>query len=103
MKTEFVDISDTEKNLVFEISSDAVDAEIERVALNYRRSARIPGFRHGKVPTKIVRQRFRDQILHDVAHELIPRAVDDALRERGLEPIETPSIRDGLAYPRSRL
>jgi len=96
MKTEFVDISDTEKNLVFEISSDAVDAEIERVALNYRRSARIPGFRHGKVPTKIVRQRFRDQILHDVAHELIPRAVDDALRERGLEPIETPSIRDGL-------
>ncbi|HBO90077.1 MAG TPA: trigger factor [Acidobacteria bacterium] len=96
MKTEFVDISDTEKNLVFEISSDVVDAEIERVALNYRQSARIPGFRRGKVPKKIVRQRFRDQILHDVAHELIPRAVDDALRERGLEPIETPSIRDGL-------
>ena len=96
MKTEFVDISDTEKNLVFEIPSDVVDAEIERVALNYRQSARIPGFRRGKVPKKIVRQRFRDQILHDVAHELIPRAVDDALRERGLEPLETPSIRDGL-------
>jgi trigger factor len=41
-----------------------------------------------------VRQRFRDQILHDVAHGLIPRAVDEALRERGVEPVNTPDIRD---------
>src|SRR5439155_21518468 len=57
-------------------------------------AARIPGFRPGKVPAKIVRQRFRDQILHDVAHGLIPRAVDEALRERGVEPVDTPDIRD---------
>ena len=41
-----------------------------------------------------MRQRFRDQILHDVAHGLIPRAVDEALRERGVEPVETPDIKD---------
>ena len=41
-----------------------------------------------------MRQRFRDQILHDVAHGLIPRAVDEALRERGVEPVNTPDIRD---------
>jgi trigger factor len=46
------------------------------------------------VPTKIVRQRFRDQILHDVAHGLIPRAVDEALREKGVEPVDTPDIKD---------
>ncbi len=71
-----------------------MDAEIDKVALDYSRAARIPGFRPGKVPPKVVRQRFRDQILHDVAHGLIPRAVDDALRERGLEPVNTPDIRD---------
>jgi trigger factor len=54
----------------------------------------VPGFRPGKVPAKVVRQRFRDQILHDVAHGLIPRAVDEALRERGVEPVDTPDIRD---------
>ena len=54
----------------------------------------MPGFRPGKVPAKVVRQRFRDQILHDVAHGLIPRAVDEALRERGVEPVDTPDIRD---------
>ena len=94
MKTEFIDVSDTKKNLVVEIPSTVVDAEIDKVSRDYSRAARIPGFRPGKVPPKVVRQRFRDQILHDVAHGLIPRAVDEALRERGVEPVDTPDIQD---------
>jgi trigger factor len=94
MKTEFVDLSDTRKNLVVEIPSAVVDAEIDKISRDYSKAARIPGFRPGKVPTKVVRQRFRDQILHDVAHGLIPRAVEEALRERGVEPVDTPDIRD---------
>jgi trigger factor len=94
MKTEFVDVSETRKNLVVEIDSSTVDAEIDRVARDYTKAARIPGFRPGKVPARVVKQRFRSQILHDVVHGLVPRAVDDALRERGLEPLDTPDIRD---------
>lgn len=94
MKTEFIDVSDTQKNLVVEIPSTVVDAEIDKVARDYSKAARIPGFRPGKVPAKVVRQRFRDQILHDVAHGLIPRAVDEALREKGVEPVDTPDIKD---------
>ncbi|HEY3886649.1 MAG TPA: trigger factor [Vicinamibacterales bacterium] len=94
MKTEYIDVSETRKNLVVEIPSTVVDAEIDKISRDYGKSARIPGFRPGKVPTKVVRQRFRDQILHDVAHGLIPRAVEEALRERGVEPVDTPDIRD---------
>src|SRR3954468_10886232 len=94
MKTEYIDVSDTQKNLVVEIPSQIVDAEIDKVARDYSKAARVPGFRPGKVPAKVVRQRFRDQILHDVAHGLIPRAVDEALRERGVEPVDTPDIKD---------
>jgi trigger factor len=94
MKTEFIDVSETQKNLVVEIDSAIVDAEIDKVSRDYSKAARIPGFRPGKVPAKVVKQRFRDQILHDVAHGLIPRAVDEALRERGVEPVDTPDIRD---------
>jgi len=94
MKTEFVDVNETRKNLVVEIDSTTVDAEIDKIARDYGKAARIPGFRPGKVPSKVVRQRFRDQILHDVAHGLIPRAVDEALRERGVEPVDTPDIKD---------
>jgi trigger factor len=94
MKTEFIDVSDTHKNLVVEIDSTVVDAEIDKIARDYSKAARIPGFRPGKVPSKVVRQRFRDQILHDVVHGLIPRAVDEALRDKGIEPVDTPDIKD---------
>jgi len=94
MKTEFVDVNETRKTLAVEIESTVVDDEIDKVARDYGKAARIPGFRPGKVPAKVVRQRFRDQILHDVAHGLIPRAVDEALRERGVEPVDTPDIKD---------
>ena len=94
MKTEFVDVNETRKNVTVEIPSDVVDAEIERHARDYSRKARIPGFRPGKAPARVIKQRFKDQILHDVAHDLIPPAVDEALRARGVEPVDVPDIRD---------
>jgi trigger factor len=99
MKTEFTDVSETRKHLSFEIPPDVVDAEIEKVARDYTRSARVPGFRPGKVPMSVVRQRYKDQILYDVAHDLIPRLVGDALRERGLSPVATPDIKDVVIEP----
>lgn len=94
MKAELVDVTETRKSLSIEIPSELVEAEIERLARDYSRKARIPGFRPGKVPARVVRQRYKDQILHDVAHEMVPRAVDEALREKGLEPVSTPDIRE---------
>ena len=94
MKTEFADLTETKKTVAVEIPSDIVDAQIERVARSYSRQARIPGFRQGKVPPTLIKKRFREQILHDVAHDLIPRAIDEALRERGLEPVDTPDVKD---------
>jgi trigger factor len=94
MKTEFVDVNETRKNVRVEIPSDVVDAEIDRHARDYSRKARLPGFRPGKAPARVVKQRFKEQILHDVAHDLIPQAVDEVLRDRGVEAVDTPDIRD---------
>ena len=94
MKTEFQDVSETQKTITIEIPSDVVDAEIERIAKGYSKQARLPGFRPGKVPATIIKQRFREQIHHDVMHDLIPRAVEEALQERGIEPVDTPDIKD---------
>ncbi len=94
MKTEFADVNDTRKTVRVEIPTDIVNAEIDRIARDYSRKARIPGFRPGKAPARVVKQRFKSEILHDVAHDLIPRAVDDALRERGMEAVDTPDVRD---------
>src|SRR5437879_8641011 len=94
MKTELLDVNETRKNLRIDIPQDIVDAEIDRIARDYSRRARVPGFRPGKAPARVIKQRYKDQILHDVAHDLIPRAVDDALRERGVEAVDSPDVRD---------
>ncbi len=94
MKTEFADVNETRKTVRVEIPTDVVDGEIDRVAKDYARKARIPGFRPGKAPARVIKQRFKEQILHDVLHDLVPRAVDDALRERGVEAVDTPDVRD---------
>ena len=94
MKTEFADVNETRKTVRVEIPTDLVNAEIDRIARDYSRKARVPGFRPGKTPPRVIKQRFKEQILHDVAHDLIPRAVDDALREKGLEAVDTPDVRE---------
>jgi trigger factor len=94
MKTEFEDVNDTRKTVRVEIPSDVVAVKIDRIAADYSRKARVPGFRPGKAPARVIKQRYKEQILHDVVQDLIPRAVDDALRERGLEAVDTPDVRD---------
>lgn len=94
MKTELTDVSETQKHLTIEIPSDVVEKEIDRVTKGYSKQARLPGFRPGKAPASVIKQRFKDQILHDVLHGLIPRAIEDALTERGVEPVDTPNVRD---------
>jgi trigger factor len=94
MKAELTDVNETRKDLKVEIPTDIVNAGIDRLARDYSKRARVPGFRPGKAPARVIKQRYKSEILHDLAHDLIPRAVDDALRERGMEAIDAPDIRD---------
>lgn len=94
MKAEFTDISDIRKRVAVEVPSAAVEQEIERLAQRYRRSVRIPGFRPGKAPARLVRQRLGDQILEEAAQNLVPRIVGDLLREHDIEPVAAPDIQD---------
>ncbi len=94
MKSEIVDVNETRRDLTVEVPSTTVDEAIGRAAAKIGRTAKMPGFRPGKVPVTVVRQRFKGEIMQDVAEHLISRAVGEALIERGVEPIETPDIKD---------
>ena len=94
MKAAITELSETRRRLDVEIPAPDVDATIGRLAEQYRRRAKVSGFRPGKVPVHIVRQRFKDDILRDAAHDIVPRAVDDALREQAVTPIETPDVQE---------
>ena len=94
MKSEMKDVGACRKELTVEIPATTVDAAIDRLSRRYGRSAKVQGFRPGKVPARVVRARFHDEILRDVAQHLIPEAVDEALAEHDLHPVATPEIRD---------
>lgn len=94
MKAELVDVNETRRDLSIEVPSEIVAEAIGHAAAKLGKQARIPGFRPGKVPSNVIRQRFKPQIMQDVAEHLISKAVGDALIEKNVEPISTPDIKD---------
>jgi trigger factor len=94
MKAELVDVNETRRDLTIEVPTEVVNEAIGHAAAKLGKQARIPGFRPGKVPSNVIRQRFKPQIMQDVAEHLISKAVGDALSEKGVEPIATPDIKD---------
>lgn len=94
MKSGITELSETRRRLDVEIPAAAVDAAIDRLARRHRGRARVPGFRPGKVPMHIVRQRFKEDILHDAANDLVPTAVETALEEHGVSSVDTPDVRE---------
>jgi trigger factor len=94
MKSEIIDVNETRRDLTIEVPPDVVDEAISHAAQKLGRSAKIPGFRPGKVPANVIRQRFKPQIMQDVAEHLVSKAVGEALVEKGVEPIATPDIQD---------
>ena len=94
MKSEIVDVNETRRDLTIEVPSTIVDEAISHAAAKHGRTAKIPGFRPGKVPTTVIRQRFKPQIMQDVAEHLVSKSVGEALIEQGVEPIGTPDIKD---------
>jgi len=81
MKTTLEDISPVKKKLLIEIDSKEVDKKLNQAYGEIRKTAKIPGFRPGKVPRKILETYFGSQVIDDVTRGLIsesfPKAVDE--------------------------
>ncbi len=70
------------KELVIEIPVEIVRKEADTVTTQYRRVARIPGFRPGHAPASLVRQHFRDDIRSEVVQALLPRFFENAVKDQ---------------------
>jgi trigger factor len=82
------------KQLRIAVPAPAVAAETERVIREYSRQARLPGFRKGKVPASLVKQRFRKEIDQEVTERLLPRYWHQAEAEQKLDPLSPPELQD---------
>jgi trigger factor len=82
------------KELVIEIPPDIVKQESEAVTAQYRRLARIPGFRPGRAPASLIRRHFQDDIRNEVVQSLLPKYFENAIKEQKMAVIGRPHFAD---------
>jgi len=80
------------RQLKVQVPEPAVEAETQRVVAEFRRRARLPGFRKGKVPAKVVQQRYQEEIRQEVLDRLLPRYWHQAQAEANLDPLLPPRL-----------
>ena len=89
------------REIELEIPASEVQKAIERVAREFARVARVPGFRPGKAPIPLIRRRFADDIKGEVLQSLLPEQIDKAVTDQTLIPITQPQV-DQVDYAEDR-
>ena len=80
------------REVEIEVPADEITRNYQAVTKRYKKMARIPGFRAGKVPESLIRGRFAEQIRQDVMEAVLPEHFRNAIAERQLKPISQPQV-----------
>ena len=83
---------DCTREVEIEVPADEITRNYQAVTKRYKKMARIPGFRAGKVPESLIRGRFAEQIRQDVMEAVLPEHFRTAIAERQLKPISQPQV-----------
>lgn len=94
MKVKMESTSACRRVLRVEVESGVVDTEYDKVALEYAGEASVPGFRKGKAPIQLIRQRFAKGIAEETGNRLIPRYYREALKSQDVLPVAVIEVRD---------
>jgi trigger factor len=80
------------RELVIDVPAEEVSRTWAKVAAGYRKYAKIPGFRAGKVPESVVRKRFGAEIRKEVIDTLLPERFNKGVNELGIRPVGQPQV-----------
>jgi len=81
-----------ERKLTVRISAGAYESQVRSRLAEVGRTVRLKGFRPGKVPVKVVEQRFGAQIRGEAMNELVRSSFQQAVDQQKLRPAVTPTI-----------
>lgn len=84
--------STLERRLTIGVPAERVEKEIAVRLQRAAQTARFPGFRPGKVPMKVVRQRFGEGVRQEVLGEVLNQSFIEAVQQEKLKPAGRPSI-----------
>jgi trigger factor len=88
------------RKLTVQVPSETIDSEVANRLKSLQGRVKIDGFRPGKVPLQVVKQRYGQQVLQEVAGEIMENSFRDALNQENLRPagdpvINAPTIKSG--------
>ncbi|WP_317929219.1 trigger factor [Halioxenophilus sp. WMMB6] len=81
-----------ERRLTVGIPAQEFDSEVEKRLLEAAKTVRLNGFRKGKVPLKVVKQRFGASVRQEVMGDMINRTFYDAVAQQEVRPAGQPAI-----------
>ncbi len=94
MKATISEPQSWQRAINVEIPNEDVQKEFQVKLNKYKREVKLPGFRPGKVPTKLIQSRFGPAIRAEVIDELINKSFRDACTENKVVPVSEPKISD---------
>jgi trigger factor len=93
MKADLEKLSETSVKLSINVPFAELKPSLERAYANVAKQINIPGFRKGKVPSRVIDQRVgRGYVLEEALNDAIPAAYDEAVRTNNLVPVGRPAI-----------
>lgn len=93
MKTDLESLSPTRVKLTVELPFDELQPSFDKAYASIAKQVSVPGFRKGKVPARVIEQRFgRGAVLEEAINDAVPKAYEDALREKEIVPVGRPEV-----------
>ena len=86
-----------ERRMRVELPAARVEKEVESRLKSVGKTAKLKGFRPGKIPAKVVRQRYGTQVRQEVLSELMGQSYRDAVAQENLNPAAYPKIEPELS------
>ena len=81
-----------ERQMTVTLPAQQVEQEVSKRLSKLRKTAKLPGFRPGKIPASVIDKKFGSDVLHEIAGEMINRSYLEALVDQKIEPATRPSI-----------
>lgn len=92
MKVNVETVSPVEKKLSVEVEPEQVAQEMERAYRSLAKKVKLPGFRQGRVPRRILEARYKDQVEQDVVQHLVEHSYREAVGSHDFVPVATPVV-----------
>jgi len=92
MQVSVESVGQLERRLTFRLPAERLESQVGGRLREIARTARIKGFRPGKVPAKVIQQRYGEQVRAEILDGLLREGFDNAVRDNELRLAGAPRI-----------